>query len=170
MIEKEINKIVSWEEINNILEESRRDLVYLRMPESVYRHYKMKYKIQMLKENMRVFIEVKSRRRGRKRKIDDTQRVELLNYLKEGYSIRGIAEITDIPKSTIYDYIKDEMEKVKKEQLKELIYEFRELFIEKDLYKFESVKILFKEIENALEVGDYEHVMKLFSELKEYFD
>ena len=169
MIEKDINKIVSWDEINKIIVDSNKDLVFIRMPESVFNHPKMAYKIQVLKENTRVFIEVKSKQRGRLGKITEKQKRELLNYIKDGYSIRKTAEMVGIPKSTIYDYIKDDLTSMKKEQLKELIYEFKEVFIENDLYSA-SIQTLFAELESAVEVGDLNRAYEILSELREYIE
>ncbi|WP_421078027.1 helix-turn-helix domain-containing protein [Methanothermococcus sp. Ax23] len=170
MIEKDINKIVSWEEINKIIVDSNKDLVFIRMPESVFNHPKMAYKIQILKENTGIFIEVKSKQKGRKKKINETQKRELLNLIKEGHSIRETAEMVGIPKSTVYDYVKDDIINMKKEQLKELIYEFKEVFIDNDLYNIASVKILFSELEHAVEVGDLNRAYELLSELREYVE
>ncbi|HIP90327.1 MAG TPA: helix-turn-helix domain-containing protein [Candidatus Nanopusillus sp.] len=174
MIEKEITRIVSWGEINNILAEAREDLILVRMPRSVHNHPKMKYKIQVLKEDNRIFIEVSEKQRGRMRKIDDNKKRELLDFIKEGYSLREIAEITGIPKSTIYDHVEEKMEeikkKAKKEELRKLIYEFKELFIEKGLYKYTSIQILFTEMEIALKVEDYDKIMEIFLELREYME
>ncbi|HIP90638.1 MAG TPA: Hin recombinase [Candidatus Nanopusillus sp.] len=169
MIELKYSKILSWDEIQDILNMAKKDIVVVKLPRSILNHSKMKYKLKLLK-NPFIFIEEDTCRRGRKRKINETQKRELLNIIKEGHSIRETAKMVGISKSTVYEYVKDDIISMKKEQLKELIYEFKELFIENDLYDIGSVRILFKEIEGALEVGDYEHVMKLFSELKEYFD
>ncbi|WP_018153478.1 helix-turn-helix domain-containing protein [Methanothermococcus thermolithotrophicus] len=170
MIEKDVNKIVSWDEINKIIADSNKDLVFIRMPESVFNHPKMAYKIQVLKENTRIFIEVKSKQRGRKRKINETQKRELLNLIKEGHSIRKTAKMVGISKSTVYEYVKDDMISMKKEQLKELIYEFKEVFIENDLYDIGSVQILLRELEQAVEIGDLNRAYELLSELREYFE
>jgi predicted DNA-binding protein YlxM (UPF0122 family) len=170
MIEKDINKIVSWEEINKIIADSIKDLVFIRMPESVFNHPKMAYKIQVLKENTRVFIEVKSKQKGRLGKINEKRKRELLNYIKDGYSIRETAEMFGIPKSTVYDYVKDDLTNMKKEQLKELIYEFKEVIIKNDLYDIASVKILFSELEHAVEVGDLNRAYELLSELRQYIE
>lgn len=170
MIEKDVNKIVSWEEINKIIADSNKDLVFIRMPESVFNHPKMAYKIQILKENTGIFIEVKSKQKGRKKKINETQKRELLNLIKEGHSIRETAEMVGIPKSTVYDYIKDDLTSMKKEQLKELIYEFKEVFIENDLYDIASVKILFSELEYAVDEYDLDRAHTILSELREYVE
>ncbi len=164
MIEKDLNKIVSWEEINKIIEDSNKDLVFIRMPESVYNHPKMVYKLKILKENTRVFIEVKSKQRGRLGKITEKQKKELLNLIKEGHSIRVTAKIVGIPKSTVYDYVKDNLLSMKKEQLKELIYEFKEAFIENDLYD-SHIQMLFAELEMHVEQENLNKARELLNEL-----
>lgn len=169
MIEKDINKIISWEEINKIIADSNKDLVFIRMPESIFNHPKMAYKIQTLKENTGIFIEVKSKQKGRKKKINETQKRKLLNLIKEGYSIRDTAKIVRIPKSTVYEYVKEDITNMKKEQLKELIYEFKEMFIKNDLYS-DSVKMLFSELEHAVEVGNLNRAYELLSELRHYIE
>jgi len=174
MIEKKINKIVTWKEIHDILKLAKKEFVLVKIPKSIYNHPKMRYKIQLLKEDYRVFIEISENPRGRKRKIDDETRARLLDLLKEGYSLRKISKITGIPKSTIYDYVKDEMEEIKevakKNKLRELIYEFKEVFIKRGLYDYASVQISFKEMEIALEVEDYNKIMEIFLELKGYLE
>ncbi|UXM84706.1 hypothetical protein [Methanococcus aeolicus] len=71
------------------------------------------------------------------------------------------------PKSTIWDYVKDDIINMKKEQLKELIYMFKEEFIENDLY-IGSVQILFSGLEQAVEVGDLNRAYEILSELQNY--
>ena len=55
MIEMNINKIVSWEEINKIKELSKKDFVIIRIPNSVYENEKMKYKIKILEEEPTIY-------------------------------------------------------------------------------------------------------------------
>jgi hypothetical protein len=164
MIELKYSKILSWDEVQDILNMAKKEMVVVKLPRSILNHSKMKYKLELLK-NPFIFIEEDTCRRGRKRKINETQKRELLNLIKEGHSIRETAKIAGISKSTVYEYVKYDMVSMKKEQFKKLVWEYKQQLIENDLYD-SYVESLFLELEHAVEVGDLNRAYELLSELR----
>jgi hypothetical protein len=126
-----------------------------------------------------VEIEVRNKR-GRSKRINNTLKDKIIELYKSGYTILEISKQLNIAKSTVWDNCKDEFKRIitelhekeeaeKKEQLKGLIYQYKEVFIENDLYDA-SVKILFSELEHAVEVGNLNRAYELLSELRYYIE
>jgi hypothetical protein len=169
MIEIDINKIVSWEEINKIKELSKKDFVIIRIPNSVYENEKMKYKIKILEEEPTIYMDIKTYKRGRKIKVNNNINQQIIKLVEKGYTIREVGEELGISKSTVWNYAKDLIKDIEVNKFKTLLWEYKQQLIENELYD-SYVESLFLELEHAVEVGDLNRAYELLSELRYYIE
>jgi len=169
MIEIDINKIVSWEEINKIKELSKKDFVIIRIPNSVYENEKMKYKIKILEEEPTIYMDIKTYKRGRKIKVNNNINQQIIKLIEKGYTIREVGEELGISKSTVWNYAKDLIKDIEVNKFKTLLWEYKQQLIENELYD-SYVESLFLELEHAVEVGDLNRAYELLSELRYYIE
>ena len=169
MIEMDINKIVSWEEINKIKELSKKDFVIIRIPNSVYENEKMKYKIKILEEEPTIYMDIKTYKRGRKIKVNNNINQQIIKLVEKGYTIREVGEELGISKSTVWNYAKDLIKDIEVNKFKTLLWEYKQQLIENELYD-SYVESLFLELEHAVEVGDLNRAYELLSELRYYIE
>ncbi len=169
MIEMDINKIVSWEEINKIKEISKKDFVIIRIPNSVYENEKMKYKIKILEEEPTIYMDIRTCRRGRKIKVNDNIKQQIIKLIEKGYKIREIGEELGISKSTVWNYAKGLIKEIEVNKFKTLLWEYKQQLIENDLYD-SYVKILFSELEHAVDEHDLNRAHIILSELRYYIE
>ena len=169
MIEMDINKIVSWEEINKIKELSKKDFVIIRIPNSVYENEKMKYKIKILEEEPTIYMDIKTYKRGRKIKVNNNINQQIIKLIEKGYTIREVGEELGISKSTVWNYAKDLIKDIEVNKFKTLLWEYKQQLIENELYD-SYVESLFLELEHAVEVGDLNRAYELLSELRYYIE
>ncbi|WP_456372429.1 helix-turn-helix domain-containing protein [Methanocaldococcus sp.] len=167
MIEIKFSKIPRWVEINKIIEQSKHSIVLLKFPKSVYEHPKMQYKLEVLKQEPNIFIEVENSKRGRKKKIDNFTKQKILELLKEGYSLREVGRELGISKSSVWNYAKDYITEIKKEKLKELIWELKETAVEEGWYDY-TVQDLFLELEAYINNNDLEKSKEILQKIIEY--
>jgi hypothetical protein len=169
MIEIDINKIVSWEEINKIKELSKKDFVIIRIPNSVYENEKMKYKIKILEEEPTIYMDIKTYKRGRKIKVNNNINQQIIKLIEKGYTIREVGEELGISKSTVWNYAKDLIKDIEVNKFKTLLWEYKQQLIENELYD-SYVESLFLELEHAVEVGNLNRAYELLSELRYYIE
>ncbi|MCQ6254550.1 helix-turn-helix domain-containing protein [Methanocaldococcus sp.] len=167
MIEIKFSKIPRWDEINKIIEQSKHAIVLLKFSKSVYEHPKMQYKLEVLKQEPNIFIEVENSKRGRKKKIDNFTKQKILELLKEGYSLREVGRELGISKSSVWNYAKDYITEIKKEKLKELIWELKETAVEESWYDY-TVQALFLELEAYINNNDLEKSKEILQKIIEY--
>ncbi|AEF96067.1 helix-turn-helix domain-containing protein [Methanotorris igneus] len=167
MIEIDLNKIVNWKEIERIKNLSKKDFVLVRIPKGVYENKKMKYKIEMLKKEPTIYLEIKTKKRGRKKKVDDPIKQKIINLIKEGYSIREVGKELGISKSTVWEYAKETIKEMKKEELMQLVWKYKEYLIKNELYT-PQVQILFSELEMHIKNNDFENTHKKLKEIIKY--
>ncbi|XRP97784.1 helix-turn-helix domain-containing protein (plasmid) [Methanocaldococcus sp. 16A] len=167
MIEIKFSKIPKWEEINKIIKQSKHSLILLKFPKSVYEHPKMQYKLEVLKQEPNIFIDVENSKRGKKRVVDDNTREKIITLLKDGYPIRRIGEELGLAKSTVWDYAKEYIKELKEEHLKNLIWKYKEKLIEEDLWD-SIVEMLFLELEMHIKNKDIEQAKKKLDEIINY--
>ena len=164
MIEIKLSKIPRWDEIDNIIKKSKHTPILLKLPKSVYEHPKMQYKLEILKREINIFIEVENSKRGRKRKVDEKIEMNIINLIRSGYSIREVGKKLGLSKSTVWLYAKDAIKELKKEQLKKLIWEYKEYLIQNGKFS-PSVKLLFLELESAINSNDLNRAKAILNEI-----
>ena len=167
----ELNKIVSWKEIEKIKEMAKDDIVIVRIPKSVYNNKKMKYKIEVLKEIPTVVINIEEKPRGRKIKIPESILNKAIDLLKER-GLTEVAELLAIPETTLYYHFEKHKEKINKEReefkmqkLKQLLWEYKEMIINKGFYNAE-MELKFLELELKINNKEFDDAKKILNEIK----
>ena len=171
MIELKFHHFLKWDEINELVESAKNNtIVVVKLPNSIYNSPKMTYKIEFMRKN-HIIVEVENDKRGRGKKIDDDVKKEILKLYKEGYSINKIASMLNLPKSTIFTNVKDEINKIKtemkKEELTSLVYEYKEYLIKNDLYH-PYIESQFLELKVYVDNNDLENAYNKLKEIIEY--
>ena len=170
MIELKFHHFLRWDEINELVESAKNNMVVVKLPNSIYNSPKMTYKIEFMRKN-HIIVEVENDKRGRGKKIDDDVKKEILKLYKEGYSINKIASMLNLPKSTIFTNVKDEINKIKtemkKEELTSLVYEYKEYLIKNDLYH-PYIESQFLELKVYVDNNDLESAYNKLKEIIEY--
>lgn len=157
-------KYLSKKEVEKLIKEGVNEIV---MPKSIYELMERKNK-NALNRLLLFGVDVKiSSKVGRPKKIDERVKNHTVELIKEGWNIREVAKKLGLKKSTIWDNIKDDLEHIKKERLKNLIYEYKELLIKKDKYN-EYVQTLFSELEIYVNNDQLENAEKALKEIINY--
>ncbi|WP_292460740.1 helix-turn-helix domain-containing protein [Methanothermococcus sp.] len=170
MIELKFHHFLRWDEINELVEKAKNGMVVVKLPNSIYNSPKMTYKIEFMRKN-HIIVEVENDKRGRSKKIDEDIKKEILELYREGYSINKIASMLNLPKSTIFTNVKDEINKIKiemkKEELTSLMYEYKEYLIKNDLYH-PYIETQFMELKVYVNNNDLETAYKKLKEIIKY--
>ncbi len=170
MIELKFHHFLRWDEINNLIQKSKNNMVVVKLPKSIYNSPKMTYKIEFMRKN-HIIVEVENDKRGRGKKLNDDIKKEILQLYKEGYSINKIASMLNLPKSTVFTNVKDDINKIKtdmkKEELTSLVYEYKEYLIKNDLYH-PYIESQFLELKVYVDNNDLEKAHNKLKEIIEY--
>ena len=130
----------------------------------------MTYKIEFMRKN-HIIVEVENDKRGRSKKIDEDIKKEILELYREGYSINKIASMLNLPKSTIFTNVKEEINEIKTEmkmeELTSLMYEYKEYLIKNDLYN-PYIETQFSELKMYVDNNDLETAYKKLKEIIKY--
>ncbi len=166
----DLNKVISWKDVEKIIEMAKKDIVVIRIPPGTYRNKKMKYKIEALKEIPTIFIAINRKERGRKPELDVDKIIEML---KEK-SLTEVAELLEIPETTLYYHFDKHREEIEKERLERkmdeferLMWAYKEMLVEKGLYDA-YVESLFAELEMCIRNKNLEKAKKIIVEIISY--
>ncbi|WP_421078054.1 helix-turn-helix domain-containing protein [Methanothermococcus sp. Ax23] len=170
MIELKFHHFLRWDEINELVESAKNNMVIVKLPNSIYSSPKMTYKIEFMRKN-HIIVEVENDKRGRSKKIDEDIKKEILELYREGYSINKIASMLNLPKSTIFTNVKEEINEIKTEmkmeELTSLMYEYKEYLIKNDLYN-PYIETQFSELKMYVDNNDLETAYKKLKEIIKY--
>ncbi|AEH06277.1 helix-turn-helix domain-containing protein [Methanothermococcus okinawensis] len=170
MIELKFSHFLRWDEINKLVEKAKNNMVIVKLPLSIYNNPKMTYKIEFMRKN-HIIVESENNKRGRKEKLNENIKQEILELYREGYSINKIANMLKLPKSTIFTNVKDDINKIKiemkKEELTSLVYEYKEYLIKNDLYH-PYIESQFMELKVYVDNNDLETAYNKLKEIIEY--
>jgi len=170
MIELKFHHFLRWDEINELIQNAKNNITIVKLPKSIYNSPKMTYKIEFMRKH-HIIVEEENNKRGRGRKLNEDIKKEILELYKEGYSINKIANMLNLPKSTIFTNVKDEINKIKtemkKEELTSLVYEYKEYLIKNDLYH-PYIESQFLELKVYIDSNDLENAYKKLKEIIGY--
>ncbi len=170
MIELKFHHFLRWDEINELIQNAKNNIIIVKLPKSIYNSPKMTYKIEFMRKH-HIIVEEENNKRGRGRKLNEDIKKEILELYKEGYSINKIANMLNLPKSTIFTNVKDEINKIKtemkKEELTSLVYEYKEYLIKNDLYH-PYIESQFLELKVYIDSNDLENAYKKLKEIIGY--
>jgi len=115
-------------------------------------------------------VEVRDKK-GRPKKVNNDLKYKIINLYKEGHTILEISKILNIPKSTIWDNVGEELIKIKDdtkmEQFIQLVWEYKERLIENDLYDT-YIETLFAELEMYVRNNELEKAKEILNNIIEY--
>ncbi|EHP83666.1 helix-turn-helix domain-containing protein [Methanotorris formicicus] len=163
MIEIKFSRFPRWDEIKELEKKAKNNIIIVKLPKSIYNSSKMKYKLEYMRRKL-IFVEVDEQKRGRPKKIDESIKNYVVQLLTNGKNLSEIARELNIPRTTIFDNIKDFLPKIKREKFMKLLYEYKEFLIEKELYA-PHVQILFSELEMHIKKEDFENAKKILDEI-----
>ncbi len=168
MKELKFHRFLKWDEIYDIINKYKNEYVIIKLPNSIYNSPKMKYKIEYLKKH-HIVVECDNEKRGRKKKIDNDKKYKILKMYREGYSLIDISRILEIPKSTIFMSLNNELNIIKKdikiEELNNILYEYKEYLIKEGIYT-QSLDYLFAELKIYIKNEDINSAYKVLNNIK----
>jgi len=158
------SKYLSKKEVDDLIKQGVDEIT---MPKSVYEYMESKNKgalnrLLIFGVDITVTDQI-----GRPKKVEGNLKSKIIEEIVNGKSIRKIAEEYDLKKSTIWDNVKEDMEKIKEERFRKMIYEYKELLIDREKYN-EYVETLFLELEMYLSNNDIKKAEKMLLKIIEY--
>ncbi|WP_459202004.1 hypothetical protein [Methanococcus sp. CF] len=158
------SKYLSKTEVEDLIKQGIDEVT---MPKSVYEYMEKKNKGAL--NRLLIFgVDVSiTDQVGRPKKVEGDIKKKIIEEIIDGKSIRKIAEEYDLKKSTIWDNIKDDMAKIKQEKFRKMIYDYKELLIEKGKYT-DYIETLFLELDMNISNDNLKEAEKILLKIIEY--
>ncbi|MBA2868959.1 hypothetical protein [Methanococcus maripaludis] len=158
------SKYLSKEDVENLIKEGVDEVT---MPKSIYEYMEKKNKGAL--NRLLIFgVDVSiTDQVGRPKKVEGDIKKKIIEEIINGKSIRKVAEEYDLKKSTIWDNIKEDMAKIKQEKFRKMIYDYKELLIEKERYT-DYIETLFCELDMHISNDNLKEAEKILLKIIEY--
>jgi len=158
------SKYLSKKEVEDLIKQGVDEVT---MPKSVYEYMEEKNKGAL--NRLLIFgVDVSiTDQVGRPKKVEADIKKKIIEEIINGKSIRKVAEEYDLKKSTLWDNIKDDMAKIKQEKFRKMIYDYKELLIEKGKYT-DYIETLFLELDMNISNDNLKEAEKILLKIIEY--